>query len=137
LSDEKHIHSHNNTTEHHTLRSYVSRAFRLGHGNAADVGGGDRASLEISHQVDSGSGSSASSSVSSVSSVSPMPMLDPSTNANPLSPSKDQNSEISHLVPGDRDKKRRKKHNTDVSKHTFYVENSQMRLKLFARNEVS
>jgi phospholipase D1/2 len=36
----------------------------------------------------------------------------------------------------DQDKRKKKKRSDDVSKHTFYVENSQMRLKLFARNEV-
>ncbi|KAG6376934.1 hypothetical protein JVT61DRAFT_967 [Boletus reticuloceps] len=33
------------------------------------------------------------------------------------------------------EQRKRKKRSQDVSKHTFYVENSQMRLKLFARNE--
>lgn len=34
-------------------------------------------------------------------------------------------------------RKGKKKKNKDVSKHTFFVSNSQMRLKLFAKNEVS
>ncbi|KAI0338902.1 phospholipase D [Trametopsis cervina] len=51
------------------------------------------------------------------------PMLDPSTNTNPL------------LAPDDPTKKDKKKGRGDVSKHTFYIENSQMRLKCYARNE--
>jgi phospholipase D1/2 len=137
LQDEKHAHSH--TTENHTLGSYISRVFHLGHENSANNEGRGQASQEISHQVDSNSssGSSASSSVVSVASAAPAPMLDPSTNANPLEPAKDNNSESSQHEPAIKDKKRKRKHDTDVSKHTFYIENSQMRLKLFARNEVS
>lgn len=56
------------------------------------------------------------------------PILDPSTNTNPLLGPDDHNDKNA----GDKHKKKA----VDVSKHTFYIENSQMRLKLFARNEV-
>ena len=56
------------------------------------------------------------------------PILDPSTNTNPLLDQNERNN------PNDKKKKKRR---ADVSKHTFYIENSQMRLKLFARNEVN
>ena len=61
------------------------------------------------------------------------PILDPSTNTNPLL-GPDENHEKNGGANKDKKKKRQKQ--SDVSKHTFYIENSQMRLKLFARNEV-
>ena len=54
----------------------------------------------------------------------PTPLLDPSTNADPR--------QQDDATP--REKTRRA--SGEVSKHTFYIENSQMRLKLFARSEV-
>ena len=74
------------------------------------------------------------SSSSSISSRAPTPLLDPSTNANPLSGPNEH-----HDVSEDGEKwENKKKGRTDreVSKHTFYISNSQMRLKLIARNEV-
>ncbi|KAG6868612.1 hypothetical protein C0993_000415 [Termitomyces sp. T159_Od127] len=64
-----------------------------------------------------------SESSESVASQGPCAMLDPSTNVNPLVGKNDEQP------PEGRD------HSEDVSKHTFYVTNAQMRLKLFARNE--
>lgn len=51
-------------------------------------------------------------------------MLDPSTNVNPLDTTKEHQDGM------------RLSEATDVSKHVFYVTNSQLRLKLFAKNEV-
>jgi phospholipase D1/2 len=65
----------------------------------------------------------------------PAPMLDPSTNANPLSPGAEEADADRHWHPDEKEK-RKKKRVEDVSKHTFYIVNSQMRLKLFARNQV-
>ncbi|CAL1712514.1 unnamed protein product [Somion occarium] len=60
------------------------------------------------------------------------PMLDPSTNTNPL----EDASEKPHGPQDDeKNKGKKKKRSGDVSKHVFYIENSQMRLKLFAKNE--
>lgn len=59
------------------------------------------------------------------------PILDPSTNTNPLLGPDGHNDKNPSSA------KDKKKQHGDVSKHTFYIENSQMRLKLFARNEVS
>ena len=59
------------------------------------------------------------------------PILDPSTNTNPLLGPDEHNDKNPSAA------KDKKKGHGDVSKHTFYIENSQMRLKLFARNEVS
>jgi len=58
-------------------------------------------------------------------------MLDPSTNANPLSGDSEHPNETQPV-----NYQKRKKRSVDVSKHTFYIVNAQMRLKLFARNEV-
>jgi phospholipase D1/2 len=60
-------------------------------------------------------------------------MLDPSTNPNPLSETTEQPDAERHWHP---DEKKKKKKVEDVSKHRFYIVNSQMRLKLFARNQV-
>ncbi|KAJ6584781.1 phospholipase D [Mycena capillaripes] len=82
---------------------------------------------------DDRSSTSSGSSASSIVSQAPAPMLDPSTNANPLTPGADQTDADRHWHPDE--KKKRKKGVEDVSKHTFYIVNSQMRLKLFARNQ--
>jgi len=75
-----------------------------------------------------------SSGISALSSRFATPMLDPSTNLNPMTGGVVEDS--AKQVEANEQEKRRKKRCDDVSKHTFYVENSQMRLKLFARNEV-
>ncbi|TCD69038.1 Phospholipase D1 [Steccherinum ochraceum] len=59
------------------------------------------------------------------------PMLDPSTNTNPLEA--DDPNEKGPRVKGSEG--HRRKSSSDVSKHTFYIENSQVKLKLFAKNE--
>ncbi|KAG9315939.1 hypothetical protein JVU11DRAFT_3591 [Chiua virens] len=79
---------------------------------------------------------SSGSSVQSNLSVSPMP--DPSTNirlqtTQPPRSEQERDQQQEHSVL--ESERKRKKRSQDVSKHTFYVENSQMRLKLFARNE--
>lgn len=82
---------------------------------------------------------SGSSGSSVASNLSPCPMLDPSTHVRPLQISEPQRSgeEQDQQQDPENEQRKRKKRSQDVSKHTFYVENSQMRLKLFARNEVS
>jgi phospholipase D1/2 len=62
-------------------------------------------------------------------------MLDPSTHVNPLQSSGAAEGREIQEETNEQDKRKKKKRTDDVSKHTFYVENSQMRLKLFARNE--
>ncbi|KIJ64492.1 hypothetical protein HYDPIDRAFT_90375 [Hydnomerulius pinastri MD-312] len=42
---------------------------------------------------------------------------------------------IGHRSTPNNERRKKKKRSQEVSKHTFYVENSQMRLKMFARNE--
>ncbi|KAJ7459722.1 phospholipase D [Mycena latifolia] len=81
---------------------------------------------------DDRSSTTSGSSASSIVSQQPAPMLDPSTNVNPLSETEDQPDADRNWHPDEKKKKRRVE---DVSKHTFYIVNSQMRLKLFARNQ--
>ena len=85
---------------------------------------------------------SASSGSSVASNLSPSPMLDPSTHARPLQTSQplqvgQEQTQQRNQTLTENEQRKRKKRSQDVSKHTFYVENSQMRLKLFARNEVN
>lgn len=63
----------------------------------------------------------------------PTPLLDPSTNADPLN--EDETDVPCNQAEAVQRKKTRPA-SREVSKHTFYIENSQMRLKLFARSEV-
>lgn len=64
----------------------------------------------------------------------PTPLLDPSTNTNPLNG--DMQTPPCPQEGGSQKKKKKRRGAGEVSKHTFYIENSQMRLKLYARNEV-
>jgi phospholipase D1/2 len=75
---------------------------------------------------------------SSVPSRAPTPMLDPSTNPNPLDTvnahKEDEHDDMEDRAWKAPDKKKKKP--KDVSKHTFFISNSQMKLKLIAKNEV-
>lgn len=103
------------------------------HEKYANGGHGDtRASTDPGHRRLSTS--SAASSSSSSPSRPVTPMLDPSTNTNPLLGPEDHD-EYKQDGNGNPSSKKRTNAN-EVSKHTFYVENSQMRLKLYAKNEV-
>jgi phospholipase D1/2 len=62
----------------------------------------------------------------------PTPLLDPSTNTDPLN--EDAPNPSRPQEEGSQKKKKRTA--AEVSRHTFYIKNSQMRLKLYARNEV-
>ncbi|KAI9464976.1 phospholipase D [Lactarius psammicola] len=62
----------------------------------------------------------------------PTPMLDPSTNTNPLN---EDATHAPHAPQEGAQSKKKRRASGDVSKHTFYIENSQMRLKLYARSE--
>ena len=66
------------------------------------------------------------STISSRSERAQTPILDPSTNTNPLL---DPDEHQDHPHPS------KKKSPDEVSKHTFYIENGQMKLKINAKNE--
>lgn len=101
-----------------SIKSKVSKIFHMdGHQRAATTNG-----------ANAGDRGYAPSSLYTI--PRPSPMLDPSTNFNPLSLDQEQPDE-SHEPQRVNGKKR----SADVSKHTFYIVNAQMRLKLCARNE--
>ncbi|KAI0755244.1 phospholipase D [Daedaleopsis nitida] len=77
------------------------------------------------------SSSDSSSSVSGPSARALTPMLDPSTNTNPLGDHDAEHDTNEHRDAG----QHMKRNSKDVSKHVFYVVNSQTRLKLYAKNE--
>ncbi|KAJ7212251.1 phospholipase D [Mycena pura] len=111
---------HDNKSVMGSIRGSISRLVHRTRRNEKDMATHD------------GSSTSSGSSASSVISEAPAPMLDPSTNINPLSATTDQADAERPLHPTEKKKKRRVE---DVSKHTFYIVNSQLRLKLFARNQ--
>lgn len=66
--------------------------------------------------------------------------IDPSTNMDPLQ-EVDGDAILTHHPSNPEDmakaqKEKKKKRQKDVSKHTFYISNSQTRIKLYAKNEV-
>ena len=79
---------------------------------------------------------SSSSSIDTTPSRPPTPILDPSTNTNPLLPNDENSGDYPVNNADAKSLKQKKKSASDVSKHTFYIENSQTRLKLVARTEV-
>jgi len=91
-------------------------------------------------------GSSPSSSIANFGAATPL--LDPSTNTNPLQDDTDiwglqahqpvlGSLEDEKSQAAQAHEKSRTVNFRDVSKHTFYIVNSQMRLKLFAKSNVS
>ena len=121
-----------------SIRSRVSKLF--GRTNASrPAGQGTQGNTSIAHDHDDAMGSSSSWSLDTTPSRPPTPMLDPSTNTNPLLAQDESPGDIgADIVNQSNGKthKKGKKRAKNVSKHTFYIENSQTRLKLFARNEV-
>lgn len=81
---------------------------------------------------DSSSSDSSSDSDSDSDHHPPTPLLDPSTNTNPLQGTSNEDQEEG----GKAWQAEKKKRGDDVSKHTFFIQNSQMRLKLYAKNQV-
>ena len=113
-----------------SIKSKLSRVFHFGQSDPSERG--TRTSRGTSSRPRASSLSAPTSGESSEGAELARqitPILDPSTNTNPLYGADDHGERD---ASGEARKKR-----MDVSKHTFYVENSQMRLKLFARNEVS
>ncbi|EPQ51020.1 phospholipase D [Gloeophyllum trabeum ATCC 11539] len=91
-----------------------------------------RAGLNLLHASSSGSSSS------DMPSGRRTPVLDPSTNTDPLIEADSHDRNMNDLQPpadGKEAERRKRRKNNEVSKHTFYIENSQMKLKLYARNE--
>ncbi|OBZ68836.1 hypothetical protein A0H81_11089 [Grifola frondosa] len=120
-----------------SLKSSISKVFHLGNNGQSreqtqSANGQRTASTSHGRPLSTSSRSSASPSSIALSSRPLTPMLDPSTHTNALQGGEDHNEHVDRQAESGDQKKREK----DVSKHTFYIENSQVRLKLFARNEV-
>ncbi|TFL02332.1 hypothetical protein BDV98DRAFT_565647 [Pterulicium gracile] len=109
-----------------SVRSKFSNIFHRGRGSAS-MGG---------HDNDYAESSGSSRSSSSISRPA-TPMLDPSINVNPILPSSSRPTEGESQadVREKKGKEEESNKSREVSKHTFYIENSQMKLKLYARNE--
>lgn len=117
------------------------------HPKAASEGGAKLTLRKIFTLGSSRRGRSSSPSSSSGTSSAPTsraatPLVDPSTGRVEHSPATANNSVLEperleeNIQQQELDKKKRKSKTQDLSHRTFYVENSQMRLKLTARNEV-
>ncbi|TFY61284.1 hypothetical protein EVJ58_g4602 [Rhodofomes roseus] len=123
-----HIHQHQDSEKSRSA-SHVNEK----HADGDPRHSNGRAGTDPGHHRPSLSATSFSSSSSSSRPVTPM--LDPSTNTNPLLGPEDHD-EFKHDEQETNSKKRKSRSRAnEVSKHTFYIENSQMRLKLFAKNE--
>lgn len=118
-----------------SMKARLSRIFHVGHHEGAEASGSGQATSSVRQAMsDYDSPSSPDSSEDEGERLARQitPILDPSTNTNPLLGAESEGAEKDDAA---QDKKKPKKQQ-DMSKHTFYIENSQTRLKLFARNEV-
>jgi phospholipase D1/2 len=124
-----------------TIRSGFSKVLHPGKhhaGRRAHSADPDHRALHEAGVREDGEDSSSSESEDGEHHDDVAPMADPSTVVNPLVDEGGRNVLSNAAARADRhDGKSRKKGGTgEVSKHTFYIENSQKRLKLYARNEV-
>lgn len=129
-SEDRRVSINTDYSEHMSLMGSIRRVLHVGNHRA-------RTTSDVGRQGQRDD-SSSNSSNSSVSSRAPTPMLDPSTNINPLDGTNDVNDaeKMGEEHPWSNNKKKKKPNVNEVSKHTFFITNSQMRLKLFARNQV-
>ena len=109
-----------------SIRSKMSNVFKRKKGPESEVPARPSGSGPGPHpRVSTDDTVSTISATSSHSERPPTPMLDPSTNTNPLL---DRDGDQNNPHPS-------KKTHDEVSKHTFYIENGQMKLKINAKNE--
>ncbi len=122
-----------------SIKSSFSKVLHLGHNHGAHQRNSASANNLTVGAHNGGRRSSVTSGTSGVSGPSfhPLtPMLDPSTNTNPLEGVHgDDHVGEDDLHPPTEDPGAQRKSSKDVSKHTFYVVNAQTRLKLYAKNE--
>ncbi|KAF9483435.1 hypothetical protein BDN70DRAFT_990448, partial [Pholiota conissans] len=153
LSTPKHAHDSDCRSIISSIRTRVSKIFHLEpskgshasaasgsrrHASSTSRAGGTATASSGHSDNDADADDETSSAASSRHSSRPAtPMLDPSTNANPLVDGAEGEKGEGGQEKGKEDVKGKvsKKVEGDVSKHTFYVVNSQMRLKLIAKNE--
>ena len=119
-----------------SMKARLSRIFHVGHRDEPEASGSGQAASSVrpgASDYDSPSSPDSSEDEGERLARRITPILDPSTNTNPLlGPDGDPAGKNG----GAAQPKKKQKKQQDVSKHTFYIENSQMRLKLYARNEV-
>ncbi|KAG2155884.1 phospholipase D [Suillus bovinus] len=122
-----------------SIKSRLSRVLRIANRSSPNITATSNGEVQGNRDITTGTEhmrtDSVSSGSSAVSSRPATPMLDPSTHVNPLTSSGPAEGRERQGETDEQDKRKKKKRSDDVSKHTFYVENSQMRLKLWARNE--
>ncbi|KAG1829755.1 phospholipase D [Suillus variegatus] len=122
-----------------SIKSRLSRVLRIANRSSPNITATTDGEVPINRNNTTGTGRTRTETVSSgssaVSSRPATPMLDPSTHVNPLTSSGPAEGRETEGETNEQDKRKKKKRSDDVSKHTFYVQNSQMRLKLWARNE--
>ncbi|KAI9061357.1 phospholipase D [Trametes sanguinea] len=132
-----------------SIKSSFSKVLHLGHRHHHHLhenGGHEPHSASVNNLGDSppirrrrsSSTSSGSSGESEPTSRPQSSMLDPSTNTNPLEGTVHDHDHVREedvQPPTEDPGAKRKKSSKDVSKHTFYIVNSQTRLKLYAKNE--
>ncbi|KAG1774856.1 phospholipase D [Suillus placidus] len=122
-----------------SIKSRLSRALRIANRSSPNITATAGGEVQGNGDIATGTGPVRSETISSGSSAASSrpatPMLDPSTHVNPLKSSSAAEGRETQGETNEQDKRKTKKRPDGVSKHTFYVENSQMRLKLFARNE--
>ncbi|KAJ8519021.1 hypothetical protein ONZ45_g3982 [Pleurotus djamor] len=112
-----------------SVRSKISKALSLGGRRKRPQMNGMNLHNNVEEEEDDFSDRTSDMSVNI-----PAPMLDPSTNVNPLAEGSDIQTE-GPPRPKTPAGQRKAAANQDVSKHTFYIENSQVKLKLIAKNE--
>jgi phospholipase D1/2 len=131
--------------KHHHRHRHHGRG-RSGSTATANGTTGSRVRRDPSCESSSSSDSSSSEEEEQIDGhrTSQAPMLDPSTNVNPLQDEGHENHMLNEVLRGESfgdgsnaKKSKGKGRSGDVSRHTFYIENSQTRLKLYARNEAS
>lgn len=122
-----------------SIKSRLSRVLRIANRSSPNITATTDGEVPINRNNTTGTGHTRTETVSSGSSAASSrpatPMLDPSTHVNPLTSSGPAEGRETEGETNEQDKRKKKKRSDDVSKHTFYVQNSQMRLKLWARNE--
>ncbi|KAL5482529.1 SPO14 [Sanghuangporus weigelae] len=132
----RHMRSHSGTGRHSTTVASIDRRHARSHSH----GSSSRSRRSQSRTTTSGE----SSGSESESEDEGPQLVDPSTNVEPMREGRkheDRQEGEGHLPDMEKTEKqgqkksKSKKRTKDVSRHTFYVTNSQMRVKVFAKNE--
>lgn len=140
-----HLRSHSGSGRHSTTVASIDRRHARTHSHNSSSRSRSRSRSRRSASRTTSSGDS-SDSESETEDEGPQ-LVDPSTNVDPIREGRaheDGHEGDEHLPDMENSEKQKqvqkkgkgKKKRKDVSKHTFYMSNSQMRVKVFAKNEV-